>query len=252
MAKQKGIIKLKGTLGDITFYKSQDGYLAREKGGIDADRMKTDEAFARTRENGAEFGAAGKAGRMLRTAIRNLLQNIADNRMVGRLTREMVKVIQADVTNPRGKRNVIDGEAELLESFEFNNGGKLNSTLYAPFTSTIDRVAGTLTVDVPSFIAANMVSAPNGTTHFKLISAGAEIDFENETFIVDTQASAELPWDVTPTAALTLKNVITPNSISPLFLAFGIEFYQDVNGIKYPLRNGAFNSLALVKVNGTP
>ena len=40
MAKQKGIIKLKGTLGDITFYKSQDGYLAREKGGIDADRME--------------------------------------------------------------------------------------------------------------------------------------------------------------------------------------------------------------------
>ena len=34
MAKQKGIIKLKGTIGDITFYKTQDGYLAREKGGI--------------------------------------------------------------------------------------------------------------------------------------------------------------------------------------------------------------------------
>ena len=31
MAKQKGIIKLDGTIGDITFYKSQDGYLAREK-----------------------------------------------------------------------------------------------------------------------------------------------------------------------------------------------------------------------------
>ena len=36
MARQKGIIKLKGTIGDITFYKTKDGYLAREKGGIDA------------------------------------------------------------------------------------------------------------------------------------------------------------------------------------------------------------------------
>ena len=32
MARQKGIIKLKGTIGDITFYKTQDGHLAREKG----------------------------------------------------------------------------------------------------------------------------------------------------------------------------------------------------------------------------
>jgi hypothetical protein len=37
MARQKGIIKLDGTIGDITFYKSKDGYLAREKGGIPAE-----------------------------------------------------------------------------------------------------------------------------------------------------------------------------------------------------------------------
>lgn len=29
MAQQKGLIKLKGTMGGITFYKTQDGYLAR-------------------------------------------------------------------------------------------------------------------------------------------------------------------------------------------------------------------------------
>lgn len=60
MARQKGIIKLKGTIGDITFYKTQDGHLAREKGGIDASRIKSDPAFQRTRENGSEFGRAGK------------------------------------------------------------------------------------------------------------------------------------------------------------------------------------------------
>ena len=98
MAQQKGIIKLDGTIGGITFYKSQDGYLAREKGGVSADRIANDPNFQRTRENGAEFGAAGKAGKLLRTAFRNILQNSADNRMVGRLTSEMVKVIQADLT----------------------------------------------------------------------------------------------------------------------------------------------------------
>ena len=44
MARQKGIIKLRGTIGDITFYKTQDGHLAREKGGVDASRIKNDPA----------------------------------------------------------------------------------------------------------------------------------------------------------------------------------------------------------------
>ena len=69
MARQRSIIKLDGTIGGITFYKSKDGYLAREKGGIPAERIRTDPAFQRTRENGAEFGRAGKAGKVLRNSI---------------------------------------------------------------------------------------------------------------------------------------------------------------------------------------
>ena len=45
MAQQKGIIKLDGTIGGITFYKSKDGYLAREKGGVSADKIANDPAF---------------------------------------------------------------------------------------------------------------------------------------------------------------------------------------------------------------
>ncbi len=250
MARQKGIIKLKGTIGDITFYKSQDGYLAREKGGVDADRIANDPNFQRTRENGEEFGTAGKAGKMLRTSLRALLQNVSDGRMVGRLTQEMVKALQADTTSVRGKRNVIDGEADLLEGFEFNIRSKLGTTLFAPFTAAIDRVTGKLTVDIPSFIPLNMVAAPGGSTHFKIISAGSAVDFENETFEVNTTETAQIAWDPTATAVINLENTVTANSTNPLFLALGIEFYQDVNGVKYPLKNGSYNALSLVKVNG--
>lgn len=250
MARQKGIIKLKGTIGDITFYKTQDGHLAREKGGIDASRIKSDPAFQRTRENGSEFGRAGKAGKILRTALRALLLNSADGRMVSRLTQKMVEVIQADVTSVRGLRNVIDGEAELLTGFEFNIRGKLGTSLFAPFVAGIDRVSGDITVDLDSFIPANMLAAPSGTTHFKIISAGAEVDFENETFVEAHSESDILPWDATATAAITQVNTVTPASTKPLFLALGIEFYQEVNGQMYPLKNGAYNPLALVKVDG--
>ena len=250
MARQKGIIKLKGTVGGITFYKTQDGHLAREKGGVDASRIKNDPAFQRTRENGSEFGRAGTAGRVLRTAIRGLLLNSADNRMVSRLTQAMTKVIQADATSIRGERNVIDGEAELLDGFEFNIRGKLGTSLYAPFVPTIDRVTGQIKVVIPSFVPANMIAAPSGTTHYKIISAGVEIDFGAETFVAPTSASAILPWGIAPSTALTQTNTVTPASTKPLFLMLGIEFYQEVNGTMYPLKNGAFNPLAIAKVSG--
>jgi hypothetical protein len=250
MARQSGLIKLNGTLGGITFYKTQDGHLAREKGGVDASRIANDPNFQRTRENGAEFGAAGKAGKLLRTAFRNILQNSADNRMVGRLTSEMVKVIQADLTSVRGLRNVLDGETELLTGFEFNIKGKLGNALYAPFLATINRVTGTIETTIASFIPANMIAAPNGTTHFKIESAGAEVDFTNETFVVDTNDSAIIAWDNTPTAAITLTNAVTAASTNPLFSVLGVEFYQEENGQMYPLKNGVFNPLAIVKVEG--
>ncbi|SDX73915.1 hypothetical protein [Flavobacterium degerlachei] len=250
MARQKGIIKLKGTIGDITFYKTKDGHLAREKGGVDASRIKSDPAFQRTRENGAEFGRAGKAGKTLRTAFRTLLINSADSRIVSRLTQSMIKVIQADLVNERGLRNVIDGEAELLVGFDFNINGKLGTTLFVPFVGTIDRVAGEISIAIDPFVPANMIAAPGGTTHYKIISAGAEINFEAETFVVSSSETAIQPWDSAAVVAINQLNAVTPNSVSPLFLALGLEFYQEVNGKMYPLKNGAYNPLSLVQVSG--
>ncbi|MBS1634116.1 MAG: hypothetical protein JST10_16245, partial [Bacteroidetes bacterium] len=109
---------------------------------------------------------------------------------------------------------------------------------------------GALTVNVPAFVPINMIAAPGGTTHYKIISAGVEVDFENETYIVDENSSAILPWDATATAVLNLANAVTPASTHPLFLVLGVEFYQQVNGQMYPLKNGAFNALALVTVDG--
>lgn len=250
MAKQKGIIKLRGTIGGITFYKTKDGHMAREKGGVDAKRIANDPAFQRTRENGFEFGRAGKAGKVLRASIRSLLLNAADSRMVSRLTQRMIKVIQADMTSARGLRNVIDGEAELLNSFEFNINGTLGSSLFAPYNGSIDRASGAITVDFAPFVPAHMIAAPGGTTHFKIISAGTEIDFEAGTFVESHSETAILAWDILPTEAINQTNMVTPNSSKPLFLVLGLEFYQEVNGSMYSLKNGPYNPLCVVTVSG--
>ena len=103
---------------------------------------------------------------------------------------------------------------------------------------------------IPPFIPANRIAVPGGTTHFKILSAGCEIDFEAETYVTAKSATAILPWGTTNTTAITQTNTVTPASTKPLFLVFGIEFYQEVNGTMYPLKNGAFNPLSVVLVNG--
>lgn len=251
MARQSSIIKIKGTLGGVTFYKSKDGYLAREKGGIEASRIKNDPAFQRTRENGSEFGRAGHAGKILRSSIRTYLQKASDYRMVSRLTKELIKVIQMDSVNPRGQRNVIDGEAELLEGFDFNINGKLGTTVFVPYSCTLDRVSGEAKVAMETFIPNVSIGAPSGTTHFKLFSAAMSIDFEQGVSETKTAESSVFPFDSTEIPSLELSNDLLANSTHPLFYVLGIEFYQIVNGINYPLQNGAFNALQIIKVVGT-
>lgn len=55
--------------------------------------------------------------------------------------------------------------------------------------------------------------------------------------------------DGTATAVISQTNAVTANSTKPLFLALGIEFYQEINGQMYPLKNGAFNPLSIAKVD---
>lgn len=248
MARQKGIVKIKGTIGDMTFYKSRDGYMVREKGGVEASRIANDPAFQRTRENGAEFGRAGKSGKLIRTAFRLILMKASDGRMVSRLTRQMLKVIQSDPVSARGERKVSEGDLSIVKGFEFNAFGKLSTTLFVPYNASLNRSSGEMNVDIESFVPIEMITAPEGATHFKIVSGAAEIDFDNEEYTVATSESGILAYDETASGVLNLQNILTPDSTLSLFLLLGISFFQEVNGTMYPLRNGAFNPMSAVEV----
>ncbi|WP_417619866.1 hypothetical protein [Oceanihabitans sediminis] len=245
MARQTGIIKLKGTLDDISFYKTSDGHLARIKGGVDANRIANDPAFQRTRENGSEFGRAGKAGKLIRNAIRVLLQNAKDRRVVSRLTKELVAVTKTDAINSRGERTVQDGNLNQLVGFEFNLNGKLASTLFAPSVVAFDRVSGSADVTLAAFSPTMRIAAPAGTTHFNIVMGAAEVDFVNETFVFEMDDTGILPYTAPDTASLALSAAMPANSTLPVIMVVGIAFYQEVNGEMYSLKNGAYNALSV-------
>ena len=92
--------------------------------------------------------------------------------------------------------------------------------------------------------------APSGATHFKLVSAGSDINFTEESSDTAYFESAYLPLNDVPTAAVNITHALTANSSNPLFLFMGILFSQEVNGVQYPLLSGSFNSLNIVQVSG--
>lgn len=249
MAGQDGIFKIKGTLGGVTFYKSRDGYLVREKGGIDKKRMANDPAFKRTRENGNEFGTAGKHGKFLRNAFRVMMSNTADKRVVSRLVKELMVIIKTDTINARGQRTPLAGDLNLLRGFEFNSNGLLSNSLYVSYNATIDRATGTVSIEIPELVPAQMISAPAGTTHFKIVAGASEVDFTMGNSLTAMESSTEIAWNETVMPALTLTTNVTAASTMPIMQLLGVEFYQELNGTFYMLNNGSFNALALVNLD---
>jgi len=248
MAFQEGLIKLVGTIGGLSFYKSENDYLARTKGGATAQRIMHDPRFLRTREVNNEFARAGKAAKIIRVALRHLITPIADKYMTSRLVKALVRVIRTDDVNPRGKRNMTDSNIELLEGFEFNENRKLHEVLRAPFTTAVDRTIGTVKITIDNFTPLNDIAFPERATHCKLVAIAAEIDFKRELHISGSNESEALPLTTPHRNTLLLHPSLTATSEHPLFIALGIIFFQQVNNELYPLKDKTHHALTLVKV----
>lgn len=249
MAKLKSLIKIEGTLDDLTFYKGKEGaYLVRTKGGVNADRIKNDPAFARTRENGTEFGHAASSGKVLRRAITNLLADVKDTSVTARLTQVMSKVKNTDTTSIRGERNVAVGLATTygklaLKGFDFNKHAALSNVVLKDYT--LDSVSGE--VVVTDFTPNLDLSTPNGATHVSFISGFLNLNFVNGVKDLSLSPITNLPINGT-TATVTLTPASVPTGSGNAFYFLKVAFYQEINGVQYPLNNGAFNALKLIEV----
>lgn len=248
MAKLKSFIKIEGTLDGLTFYKGKEGYLIKTKGGVSARRIKNDPAFARTRENGSEFGQAATSGKQLRRAIIDLMSDAKDDLVTSRLTQVMTRVKNADTTSPRGERKVAIGlespEGRLeLNGFNFNDNAILSSVLLTDYE--LNTTTGE--VDIPSLIPIQNLNAPEGATHVSLESGFLNLDLTTDVKDLQLSPIVNLPIDATNTP-VTLTPTAPAAGAGNEFFFLKVAFFQEVNGTQYPLNNGAFNALQLIDV----
>jgi hypothetical protein len=234
-------------IGRYSFDMTPGNERIRKKRGIDTNRIKTDKAFERTRQNWAEFKRAALGGKLVRRAFSPLLKNIECGKVASKLLKEMMKVIKSDSVNGRGMRNLIDGQISLLEGFDFNPNRPLGMTFLGQYEIISDRSSGKLTVVIARFAPSEVISVVPGATHFRIVSSGTELDFEKEKYVTDISTSDFIPMIETQVVKNVLVNTLPPGSLHPLLVALGVEFYQELNKKMYLLHSGAYNVLAIVK-----
>jgi hypothetical protein len=248
MAKQLGIFPIAGTLDNITFFQTADGgFRVRKKTRLTGAMMAAMPAFDRNREHNREFGRAVKAMKVLRSSVKELLANTTDRKSALRLQQVLFDALKSDTTSIRGERSPQNGDLSLLNGFDFNASALLDTVVSAPFTTTINRATGALGLSVPAFNPTILLAAPPQATHFKVLLGGAAVDFATEEVESDIVASADLPFTNAITTPLTLTANITANTTKSIFVLLGIRFYEETNGIKYPIHS--HNALAIVDLD---
>lgn len=255
MSKQKGLIKLVGNIGGVSFYTSNGEYLARMAGGPTKERILSDPSFARTRENNAEFGGAAKVGKAFRTALSGVLQVMAGSRLASQLTK-VFKAINLKGKGARGKRPIaLSANKDMLSGMDLDKKLSLTTIFSAPYTVAANADRNEVTFTIPAFTPENYIAAPTGATHFKLIAAiglvsdysyndGSgtyEPDVPEENSLGVVQGSTVRALD-TNTTAITLTAMvpdgIIPDAAISVVACLGIEFYQKVGGNDYLLSQG--------------
>lgn len=248
MARQKGIVKLEGTLDDITFLKTLDGYIAKTKSSLSRSRILTDPQFVRTRENMNEFTLAAHSGKDLRDVANVMIQDAPDTRLISRVQRLMSSIAKFDTTSPRGQRNVGVGIVNpsalaLLKGFEFNSRSQMSSVLLRPYTVTT--ATGVITIN--NLVPINDVIPPPNATHLSLRSAFAVVNFVTAASAIAYSNVVNLAINSTSTNVV-LTPVPPPVLAGTKIFLLQIEFFQMINTIQYELNNGIYNALVIAEV----
>lgn len=248
MGKLAGIIKLEGTLDGLTFYKSQDGYIVRTKGGVSKSRIMNDPAYARTRENLSEFGLNAKSGKLIRDSVGVLLNRAKDSKLSSRMLQLMNAIKNLDSSSVRGQRTVQLGMEtaagkQLFKGFDFNAKATLASVLHA--TYTVDTATGTIAI--PDFISQEQLSAPSSATHVSFRSAFINLDLATGIFDKSYSPINNVLIDQNLTTVILIPEEIPVGSGIQLYILL-VEFFQEVNGVQYPLQSGTYNALSVVEL----
>lgn len=245
MARQLSVLKVDGSLGELSFYQSVHGLIVRRKGGPSAKQIKTSPKMVRVREHNAEFGHCAEAGKSLRLSLHPLLKVVKDHQLVWRVTQLMYGLKKQDTKNVRGERDVPTGAKSpegkaLFCGFDFNSAAGLKQVFRCKWN--FDEAAGELSI--APFVPGLDLKAPKGATHALFTLAWLSPDWKN---MVPLHSSEELRIRLTRRAVnlhLQLPELKARKGF--VLSVLQIRFVQEINGKDHALLNETGNLVSVV------
>jgi hypothetical protein len=224
-------------MGGVTVDRNGIAKMAPQPRQITADR---------TKENNKEFGIAAKQARVIRSALAPL--QIASRLLPSRLTKQVREGISLDNSNARGKRILSKREATIvLPGFQISEVGTLESigNLIATVINgqlTVQKVGGE-NLTKPDF------RIPEGATDIQIAALVARVNINPSVLqVLDIQTTlstenqnGEIVLPPVPVVSNQNADVIT-------IAAVAVRFFQEVNGLLYPLSNRSFDVGKIIAV----
>ncbi|APY12111.1 hypothetical protein BWZ22_13115 [Seonamhaeicola sp. S2-3] len=246
MARQKGLFKIRGTLGEVNYYVINGvGYARKAGGGFNSKAIRSQPNMQRVRENASEFGHCSRVKKALRLAFVPFLQGYKDTSLHGRMMTLLTSIKALDKVSERGQRCVGEGlktakGRHLLTHFAFTPQHKSLEALVAH--TLYDWHTQLLTV---TSFSPKTYKAPKEATHIG-ISLGV-LDFDFDSLNYNLVVSPTHFMEVEASAAsftLTPDTVVTPKHTGIAVL--GLRYYEVIEQEVYRLdQNTGFRIISI-------
>ena len=235
MARQKGLIKLTGTIGEVNFYVLNGvGYARKAGGGFSGKAIKTKASMQRVRENASEFGHCSMVKKQFRLALMPFLEGIKGRDLHARLMQLFLELKALDSVSECGKRRVCKGlltakGKRLLQQFVFTPQHTLLDALNAK--ATFDWT--TQRLDVSEF-GPNGYKVPKTATHIGVTLGVLDFDFDSLDYNLKVSATHFIDIDAGATSfMLEPEAVVAPTHVGVAVL--GLCFFEVIDGEVYDL-----------------
>ncbi|UMY64851.1 MULTISPECIES: hypothetical protein [unclassified Flavobacterium] len=236
MAKQKGILKLEGTLEGLNFYYRKGVPVVRTAGGgFNGKTIRSSESMVRVRQNMSEFGRCATLTKVHRHALLQLLAPYKDTSWHVRLMALWQEIKTCDTSSARGERKpgIGFGTPEgrrVFDRFEVTPGSRRGLILAQK--GHFDAETFTFSVD---HSALDGISFPAHATHATLCLAVLEFDFE-------VPACRVLQGKPSVLRRGDLPDALTLECDPPAGPSYGVylvvTFQEEVNGTMAQLKEG--------------
>ena len=172
MAKASNILRLQGTIQEITFYQRNGKWFARAKSSLSGKKVKKSPRFKRSMENMREFGATSVITKQVWACFPKNWKQFRDTDAFNRYKSIVYKVMMND-TGERGQHAFQPTRLPLLwRGFPFHKDKYFASSCHAGFHSSWDPATGILSLALPANAGDLMLEPSGGATHARIDLAG--------------------------------------------------------------------------------